>query len=676
MSSSNQSKYPENNPFLLKQNNTNYTYTIIKEGFYPSKNIICYTSARSRNGTQFKIPNKYLVQTSWGRGNLRHTIKCEIEYELDGQPVFRIWFEKNFQQYVVESKESPTKAANEYLRSKNPNTHANLSGIHVFGLNATDVEKEREKKNHSHSFKPFNMLSESMKTKRSRSFSIHMDTIFQNETLNFYNSSNQPVLQEIRFNVQNKNYLANYSALQPELPRDCVILNARKRINEEMSQKIPISILNIKHTPLASTINEAPDIEDQEIVEEVLQYIGKAGYRHISDILLFVIPDLVNRNILNPNDPIIHVQISGDGRNVGRKVKHVMVTCTILDDILNIHKADFHYTTILYPGVENYETLQNVMEPMISELHNLVINGLIDPNGTKWKIEPYFSSDWKFMAIILGFNAANANYFCPWCMCTKKDIGNRDKIHKIEKNMNQIQSSKPPPGHLKAPLLPMIPLDHYVPDELHVMLRIWDRMWALVIQELKSENRFDDNIRRIISVEMQRISVRFHFWQDHDTQSWSYISLMGGDKEIRDFYVLYKSMKEPETDSALFAIQAKKWLDLFLTPYQGEPNTISFKKGLYRPKDITPYMHVLINHIPEFIKLHGHFGLAAFSCAGVEKKNHDQVSAFFRKTMKDGGKGIERKSAIFEILYYENQFMYFTQQSTFDSVLKPQYFQI
>ncbi|EXX66924.1 hypothetical protein RirG_119100 [Rhizophagus irregularis DAOM 197198w] len=61
-----------------------------------------------------------------------------------------------------------------------------------------------------------------------------------------------------------------------------------------MSQKIPISILNIKHTPFALTINEAPDIEDQKIVKEVLQYIGKAGYRRISDILLFVIPDLVN----------------------------------------------------------------------------------------------------------------------------------------------------------------------------------------------------------------------------------------------------------------------------------------------------------------------------------------------------------------------------------------------
>jgi hypothetical protein len=600
----------------------------------------------------------------------------------------------------------------------------------VFGLNAIDVEREREKKNQRHSFKPFNILSESMKTKRSRAFSIQINSAFQNEIPKFYHSSDNPVLQEIRFNVQGKDYLADYrnknkekenqridaftkvidqesisrdayrnlTALQPELPRERAILNARIRINEKMDQEIPISILTIDNIPFTSA-SEPPDIEDQEVVEEVLRYIGKAGYRHITDILLFVIPNLVNQNILDPNDPIIHIRISGDGRNVGRKVKHVMITCAILDDIFNIHKPDFHYTIILYPGIENYEILQKVMKPMIDELHNLVINGLIDSNGIKWKIEPYFSSDWKFMAIILGFNAANANNFCPWCMCTKKDIGNKDKIYKIEKNMNQIQSLNSLPGHIKTPLLPMIPLDHYVPDELHVMLRIWDRMWALVIQELKSENRFNDHARTVISMEMQRIFVRFNFWQDHDTQNWSYTSLMGGDKEIvlqsfnfevifnnerailinqlwRDFYTLYKSMKEPEIDPSFFEIKARKWLDLFLTPFQGEPNTISFKKGLYRPKDITPYMHVLINHIPEFIKLHGRFVLAAFYCAGVEKKNHDQVSAFFRKTMKDGGKGVERKSAIFEILYYENRSMYFTQQSTFNSVLKPQCFQI
>jgi hypothetical protein len=53
--------------------------------------------------------------------------------------------------------------------------------------------------------------------------------------------------------------------------------------------------------------------------------------------------------------------------------------------------------------------------------------------------------------------------------------------------MNQIKS-KLLPGHIKPPLLQMIPLSHYVPDELHIMLQIWDRLWDLVLQELKIQN--------------------------------------------------------------------------------------------------------------------------------------------------------------------------------------------
>lgn len=144
----------------------------------------------------------------------------------------------------------------------------------------------------------------------------------------------------------------------------------------------------------------------------------------------------------------------------------------------------------------------------------------------------------------------------------------------------------------------------------------------------------------------------------------------------RDFYQLYKSMKIQETNPTQFANQAKQWLDLFLTPSQGEPNTITFKMGLYRPKDVTPYMHVLIHHLPEFMERHQQFGLSAFSCTPVEKKNHEHISSFFRKTMKDGGKGAERKSAIFEILHYENRLMYFTQKNTVDKYPKPQHIHI
>ncbi|CAG8848403.1 18971_t:CDS:2, partial [Gigaspora margarita] len=296
----NPNKYPEDNPFLVKQNNTTYKYHIISEGIYLPKNTLYYTSARSHNKTRYKIPDDYLVQTSWGRGKSKHIIEYEVKYELDG-PIFIVRFQEDSQQYILESKESP--------------------------------KKERERKHRSSSFRPFNTLSKSMKTKRSRAFSVQLDKAFKNEVSNFFNPIDRPVLQEIRFCVQDKDYLANYNkkktssfdafikvidqgpisqdayrklaALQPELPRDHNISNARKNINEEMIKQVPINILNAKNIPFTTT-NEIPHINNQKIEEEILKYIGKAEYRQITNILLFLIAGLIKQNILNTNNPIIY----------------------------------------------------------------------------------------------------------------------------------------------------------------------------------------------------------------------------------------------------------------------------------------------------------------------------------------------------------------------------------
>ncbi|CAG8792542.1 3637_t:CDS:2, partial [Gigaspora margarita] len=204
------SKYPENNPFLLKQNNTIYKYHVINEEFYPPENKVCYTAASSRDGTRYEVPDNYLVQTSWRRTKSCHMVECEIMYEQDG-PVYIIRFEKNSQQYVLKSKKSSTAVANDYLQKKCPNTRATISGIHVFGLNATDMEQEcKRKKRQPHSLKLFNSLSESMKTKRSRAFSIHLGKTFDNEVPKFFNSFDRPILQEIKFNIQNKDYVIDY----------------------------------------------------------------------------------------------------------------------------------------------------------------------------------------------------------------------------------------------------------------------------------------------------------------------------------------------------------------------------------------------------------------------------------------------------------------------------------
>src|SRR6185437_1854783 len=75
------------------------------------------------------------------------------------------------------------------------------------------------------------------------------------------------------------------------------------------------------------------------------------------------IPDLVNHKVLNINNPIIHIRTSGDGRNVGRKIKHVIITCAILDDISNLYNADYHHTIILCSGTENYNLLKKILAP-------------------------------------------------------------------------------------------------------------------------------------------------------------------------------------------------------------------------------------------------------------------------------------------------------------------------
>jgi len=63
---------------------------------------------------------------------------------------------------------------------------------------------------------------------------------------------------------------------------------------------------------------------------------------------------------------------------------------------------------------------------------------------------------------------------------------------------------------------------------------------------------------------------------------------------------------------------------------------------------VTPYIHVLVHHMYEFMTIHNNYGVEAFTCSPVEKKNHMQISKYFRKTLKDGGK--VRKKAVIEIL--------------------------
>ena len=59
-------------------------------------------------------------------------------------------------------------------------------------------------------------------------------------------------------------------------------------------------------------------------------------------------------------------------------------------------------------------------------------------------------------------------------------------------------------------------------------------------------------------------------------------------------------------------------------------NWITIFTSIYLIKHVTPYMHILVSHIPPFIKLYG--SLACFPQQGLEKLNDEITKDYFSST--------------------------------------------
>ncbi|CAG8568392.1 1970_t:CDS:2 [Diversispora eburnea] len=99
------------------------------------------------------------------------------------------------------------------------------------------------------------------------------------------------------------------------------------------------------------------------------------------------------RKILQKKDPEIRPFDNLNGRNVRRKVKHVIITVALLNDIEKLHKSESHHTLVLYSGSENYESLYNSLVPLVSDFQNLKENGFHQIGDIIWNVELYFNSD-------------------------------------------------------------------------------------------------------------------------------------------------------------------------------------------------------------------------------------------------------------------------------------------
>ncbi|GES95313.1 hypothetical protein GLOIN_2v1768889 [Rhizophagus clarus] len=606
-----ESTYPQS-PFI-KYFDTKRTfhYEIIKEGTYPLTKQLCYTKKSNH-----PILHDYVIKTTYGKA--KHVVKYSIEY-VKSKPLFKVRFGINLIS-EVQSSESLTDAVCKYYQEHKEESAAKISGPLLFGLKLSSVEKVR--------------------------LSHRILNVVESEKENTFHKNDELKLKQVTFQTYNDMYNVNFGQFD--------------KVEKKKKVKAVVKSLNKEH-------------------------VFREAYRSLARIEQNIPRE--EDNILIPGRSTLHIRISGDGHNVGRKVKHVMLTMALLNDIDGLQKPDNHYTLVLYPGAKTYESLKNALAPLISDLVILKEKGFNQINGHYWPVELYFSSDWKFLSICLGMKSANAIHFYPWCDCSKDEIDITSKkinksIDNIKLNYNQIN------GHTKEPLFHMIPLHNWVVDELHIFLRITDRLWGLMLFDLCCDTVNEEVWKEKILLEMQRLKISFQFWYERNSNNLSHTSLMGPDKlkVLREldltaifqsrtramqihalwdqFHDLYYLIQDRPTTEVIFQCEVQAWLDSFLAPSIGHPNKSGFVREVYRIQDITPYMHVLVNHVSEFIGVHRAFGLTAFSCSAVEKKNHMQICLYFQNTLKDGGYENSRKSAILEILEHENWQLYFSLNDT------------
>ncbi|CAG8685998.1 12938_t:CDS:1 [Cetraspora pellucida] len=133
----------------------------------------------------------------------------------------------------------------------------------------------------------------------------------------------------------------------------------RAKITAEMSQAIKVYTFDLE------------ELIDESFYEKENYKIENRIYRSLKDILNYTIPAWLENGGLSIQNSVLRIQLSGDRHNVGKKIKHVMVIFTLLNNSLNYYEPDYHYTLILYLGIESYETLKLATKLLIKDLNNI-----------------------------------------------------------------------------------------------------------------------------------------------------------------------------------------------------------------------------------------------------------------------------------------------------------------
>jgi hypothetical protein len=381
----------------------------------------------------------------------------------------------------------------------------------------------------------------------------------------------------------------------------------------------------------------------------------------------------------DPTNDKIRVKVSMDGARMSRTTNFLIASFSLLESDAASSKGN--RTIALINGPEDYETVKESLSKSLDEINELLDAKLIEIDGVEYKLDIFLGGDYKILLIIMGLSAASSDYACLWCKIFKHDRFDMSKDRDFyisspnARTLKELIDTFTQPNTesnycVCRPPLIKIELDHVILDELHLMLRVTDRMTDNLIREVMERDMKSDfnkkrgeekgiYLKRLIS-KINQLGITFNVWEKKNADGrgsgrYDWTSLLGADKKKllnglpdqlhsndillpetkdtvidiwRDFYSLYKYITDDNEDSSASATlvhdKAKEWIILFCS--------LGGVRQGYEKARVTPYMHTMPYHIPNFISDHG--PLKVFTGQGVEKNNDDAKKVYFNKSNK------------------------------------------
>jgi len=147
------------------------------------------------------------------------------------------------------------------------------------------------------------------------------------------------------------------ATVQIDLLREHFVSEAKKQLDQKMTSFAPIKVIskNFKTTESEEHLLAARSMKD--LLPVVMKNITLAP----TDILRLKVRFFFFFSSFFPFlKDVIHPlpQVAGDGRNVGRKRKHVMVVFCVFKEGRNVLKANHQHTVNLTVGSEDYDLMK------------------------------------------------------------------------------------------------------------------------------------------------------------------------------------------------------------------------------------------------------------------------------------------------------------------------------